>query len=184
MKKSIIIILAVVAILVIWVVSVYNGLVTMDENVSGQWANVETQYQRRADLIPNLVNTVKGYASHEKTTLNQVIEARNKAISAPIEDKSKYEGELSNALSKLLMLSENYPNLKADSQFLNLQEQLQTIESEIEKSRRYYNGAVRILNTSIQKVPTCIIASLFKFSKEPFFEIENDNERENIKVKF
>ena len=91
---------------------------------------------------------------------------------------------MSNALSKLLMLSENYPNLKADSQFLNLQEQLQTIESEIEKSRRYYNGAVRILNTSIQKVPTCIIASLFKFSKEPFFEIENDNERENIKVKF
>ena len=97
---------------------------------------------------------------------------------------SVFEGELSNALSKLLMLSENYPNLKADIQFLNLQEQLQTIESEIEKSRRYYNGAVRILNTSIQKVPTCIIASLFKFSKEPFFEIENDNERENIKVKF
>ena len=178
------IIIALVVIILIWAVATYNKLISLRMKVKEGFSTIDVFLKKRYDLIPNLVETVKGYASHEKTTLNQVIEARNKAISAPIEDKSKYEGELSNALSKLLMLSENYPNLKADSQFLNLQEQLQTIESEIEKSRRYYNGAVRILNTSIQKVPTCIIASLFKFSEEPFFEIENDNERENIKVKF
>ena len=173
------IIIALVVIILIWAVATYNKLISFRMKVKEGLSTIDVFLKKRYDLIPNLVETVKGYASHEKTTLNQVIEARNKAISAPIEDKSKYEGELSNALSKLLMLSENYPNLKADIQFLNLQEQLQT-----EKSRRYYNGAVRILNTSIQKVPTCIIASLFKFSKEPFFEIENDNERENIKVKF
>ena len=178
------IIIALVVIILIWAVATYNKLISFRMKVKEGLSTIDVFLKKRYDLIPNLVETVKGYASHEKTTLNQVIEARNKAIPAPIEDKSKYEGELSNALSKLLMLSENYPNLKADRQFLNLQEQLQTIESEIEKSRRYYNGAVRILNTSIQKVPTCIIASLFKFSKEPFFEIENDNERENIKVKF
>lgn len=119
MKKSIIIILAVVAILVIWVVSVYNGLVTMDENVSGQWANVETQYQRRADLIPNLVNTVKGYASHEKETLEGVVEARSKATQIKVDaegltpeklaEYQKAQGAVTSALGKLLAITENYP---------------------------------------------------------------------------
>ena len=140
--------------------------------------------KKRYDLIPNLVETVKGYAKHEKDTLSQVVEARSKAVSCSPEEKAKYEGELSNALSRLLMISENYPDLKADTQFVNLQNQLQQIESEIEKSRRYYNGLVRELNTFIQKVPTCIVASMFKFKEEPFFELENKSERENIKVQF
>ena len=141
MKKSIIIILAVVAILVIWVVSVYNGLVTMDENVSGQWANVETQYQRRADLIPNLVNTVKGYASHEKETLEGVVEARSKATQIKVDaegltpeklaEYQKAQGAVTSALGKLLAITENYPDLKANQNFLELQAQLEGTENRI-----------------------------------------------------
>ena len=114
------IIIALVVIILIWAVATYNKLISFRMKVKEGLSTIDVFLKKRYDLIPNLVETVKGYASHEKTTLNQVIEARNKAISAPIEDKSKYEGELSNALSKLLMLSENYPNLKADSQFLFL----------------------------------------------------------------
>ena len=126
MKKSIIIILAVVAILVIWAVSVYNGLVTMDENVTGQWANVETQYQRRADLIPNLVNTVKGYAKHEAETLEAVVELRNTAAKASAdEDVMKANADLSKGISKLFALAEAYPDLKANTNFIALQEQLE-----------------------------------------------------------
>ena len=178
------IILVIVVLIALWVVATYNSLVQLRNSVKDQWSQIDVHLKRRADLIPNLVETVKGYATHEKTTLNQVVEARNRAVSAPIEERGKYEGELSNALSRLFMLSESYPDLKADKQFLKLQEQLQTIESEIEKSRRYYNGNVRALNTSIQKVPSCIIASVFGFKEEPFFELENQNERNNVKVQF
>lgn len=146
MKKSIIIILAVVAILVIWVVSVYNGLVTMDENVSGQWANVETQYQRRADLIPNLVNTVKGYASHEKETLEGVVEARSKATQIKVDaegltpeklaEYQKAQGAVTSALGKLLAITENYPDLKANQNFLELQAQLEGTENRINVARK------------------------------------------------
>lgn len=179
-----IIIIVVVAIIVFSFVSMYNNLVGLRMKVKEGFSTIDVFLKKRYDLVPNLVETVKGYAKHEKDTLNQVVEARGNAISSTPEDKSKYEGELSNALSRLLMLSENYPDLKADTQFVNLQNQLQQIESEIEKSRRYYNGVVRELNTSIQKVPTCIVASMFKFKEEPFFELENTSERENIQVKF
>ena len=151
MKKSIIIILAVVAILVIWAVSVYNGLVTMDENVSGQWANVETQYQRRADLIPNLVNTVKGYASHEKETLEGVVEARSKATQIKVDaegltpeklaEYQKAQGAVTSALGKLLAITENYPDLKANQNFLQLQEEISDIENKLAAVRRYFNSA-------------------------------------------
>lgn len=179
-----VIIIVVVAIIVFSFVSMYNNLVGLRMKVKEGFSTIDVFLKKRYDLVPNLVETVKGYAKHEKDTLNQVVEARGNAISSTPEDKSKYEGELSNALSRLLMLSENYPDLKADTQFVNLQNQLQQIESEIEKSRRYYNGVVRELNTSIQKVPTCIVASMFKFKEEPFFELENTSERENIQVKF
>ena len=171
------IIIAIVVIILIWAVATYNKLINLRMKVKESFSTIDVFLKKRYDLIPNLVETVKGYATHEKTTLNQVVEARNRAVSAPIEERGKYEGELSNALSRLFMLSESYPDLKADSQFLKLQEQLQTIESEIEKSRRYYNGNVRALNTSIQKVPSCIIASVFRFKEESFFELENQNER-------
>jgi len=179
-----IVILVLVIVLVFWFVSIYNKLVSLRMNVKEGFSTIDVFLKKRYDLIPNLVETVKGYANHENETLSKVIEARGNAISASPQDKSKCEGDLSNALSKLLMISESYPDLKADTQFINLQNQLQNIESEIEKSRRYYNGVVKEFNTTIKKVPTCIIASLFKFKEEPFFEIENKDERENVKVQF
>lgn len=179
-----IVILVLVILLVFWFVSIYNKLVSLRMNVKEGFSTIDVFLKKRYDLIPNLVETVKGYANHENETLSKVIEARGNAISASPQDKSKCEGDLSNALSKLLMISESYPDLKADTQFINLQNQLQNIESEIEKSRRYYNGVVKEFNTTIKKVPTCIIASLFKFKEEPFFEIENKDERENVKVQF
>ena len=135
MKKSTIIIIVVIALLAIWGVTGYNGLVTMDENVSGQWSNVETQYQRRADLIPNLVNTVKGYATHEKETLEGVVEARSKATQIKVDaadltpeklaEYQKAQGAVTSALGKLLAITENYPDLKANQNFLELQAQLE-----------------------------------------------------------
>lgn len=179
-----IIIVVVAGIVVIWGVATYNKLVSLRMNVREGFSTIDVFLKKRYDLIPNLVETVKGYAGHEKETLQNVIQARGNAISSSPEDKSKYEGELSNALSRLLMISENYPDLKADNQFINLQKELKNIESEIEKSRRYYNGTVKNLNKNIQSVPSCIIASLFKFKEEPFFELENSAERENVQVKF
>ena len=168
MKKSIIIILAVVAILVIWVVSVYNGLVTMDENVSGQWANVETQYQRRADLIPNLVNTVKGYASHEKETLEGVVEARSKATQIKVDAEG---------LGKLLAITENYPDLKANQNFLELQAQLEGTENRINVARKNFNDAAQSYNTNIRRFPKNIFAGMFGFDKKAYFEAEEGSEK-------
>ena len=179
-----IIIVVVAGVVIIWGAATYNKLVSLRMNVKEGFSTIEVFLKKRYDLIPNLVETVKGYATHEKGTLEQVIQARGNAISSSPKDKSKYEGELSNALSRLLMISENYPDLKADLQFINLQKELQNIESEIEKSRRYYNGTVNNLNKVIQKVPSCIIASLFKFKEESFFELENIEERQNVQVKF
>ena len=144
MKKSTIIIIVVIALLAIWGVTGYNGLVTMDENVSGQWSNVETQYQRRADLIPNLVNTVKGYATHEKETLEGVVEARSKATQIKVDaanltpeklaEYQKAQGAVTSALGKLLAITENYPDLKANQNFLELQAQLEGTENRINVS--------------------------------------------------
>ena len=179
-----IIIVVVAGVVIIWGAATYNKLVSLRMNVKEGFSTIEVFLKKRYDLIPNLVETVKGYATHEKGTLEQVIQARGNAISSSPKDKSKYEGELSNALSRLLMISENYPDLKADLQFINLQKELQNIESEIEKSRRYYNGTVNNLNKAVQSVPSCIIASLFKFKEESFFELENAEERQNVQVKF
>lgn len=179
-----IIILVVVVVILLWGVATYNKLISLRMNVKEGFSTIDIFLKKRYDLIPNIVETVKGYANHEKETLQNVIAARGNAISSTPEQKAKYEGELSNALSKLLMISENYPDLKADTQFINLQKELQNIESEIEKSRRYYNGTVKNLNKAIQSVPSCIIASMFKFKEEPFFELENAEERKNVQVKF
>lgn len=155
MKKSTIIIIVVVAFLAIWGVRGYNGLVTMDENVSGQWSNVETQYQRRADLIPNLVNTVKGYASHEKETLEGVVEARSKATQMTVDandltpeklaEYQKAQGAVTSALGKLLAITENYPDLKANQNFLELQAQLEGTENRINVARTNFNNAAKNL---------------------------------------
>lgn len=179
-KVTIIIIVAVVTIIAIWAVSGYNSLVGMDENVSNQWANVETQYQRRADLIPNLVNTVKGYAAHEKETLEGVIAARSQATQIKVDptdltpeklaEYQKAQGQLATALGKLLAITENYPDLKANQNFLELQAQLEGTENRINVARKNFNDAAKTYNTAIRRFPKNILAGMFGFDKRAYFE--------------
>lgn len=187
MKKSTIIVIAVIAILVIAGITSYNGLVSKQEAVGSAWSNVENQYQRRSDLIPNLVNTVKGYATHEKETFQSVTEARAKAtqISVNINDLTpeklqayqKAQGEVGSALGRLLAISENYPDLKANENFKELQAQLEGTENRISVERRNFNEAARVYNTSIRKFPLNIFATLFGFDKRPYFEAEEGTEK-------
>ena len=180
MKKGTIIIVAVVAIIAIWAISGYNSLVSMDENVSGQWSNVETQYQRRADLIPNLVNTVKGYAAHEKETLEGVIAARSQATQIKVDpteltpeklaEYQKAQGAITSALGKLLAITENYPDLKANQNFLELQAQLEGTENRINVARKNFNDAAKAYNTAIRRFPKNLLAGMFGFDKRAYFE--------------
>lgn len=184
-KGVIVTVVAVVLILVLVVfpLSAYSGLVHKDEAVLTAWANVQTQYQRRSDLIPNLVNTVKGYAAHEKETLESVMAARSKATQITMStdditpEKMKQmqeaQGELSAALGKLLAITENYPNLKANENFSELQSQLEGTENRIAESRRLYNESVRVYNVEVRLFPTNIVAGLFGFEKRAPFEAES-----------
>ena len=179
-KVTIIILVAVVAIIAFWAISGYTSLVSMDENVSNQWANVETQYQRRADLIPNLVNTVKGYAAHEKETLEGVIAARSQATQIKVDptdltpeklaEYQKAQGQLATALGKLLAITENYPDLKANQNFLELQAQLEGTENRINVARKNFNDAAKAYNTAIRRFPKNILAGMFGFDKRAYFE--------------
>ena len=179
-KVTIIILVAVVAIIAFWAISGYNSLVSMDENVSNQWANVETQYQRRADLIPNLVNTVKGYAAHEKETLEGVIAARSQATQIKVDptdltpeklaEYQKAQGQLATALGKLLAITENYPDLKANQNFLELQAQLEGTENRINVARKNFNDAAKAYNTAIRRFPKNILAGMFGFDNRAYFE--------------
>ena len=179
-KVTIIILVAVVAIIAFWAISGYNSLVSMDENVSNQWANVETQYQRRADLIPNLVNTVKGYAAHEKETLEGVIAARSQATQIKVDptdltpeklaEYQKAQGQLATALGKLLAITENDPDLKANQNFLELQAQLEGTENRINVARKNFNDAAKAYNTAIRRFPKNILAGMFGFDKRAYFE--------------
>jgi LemA protein len=171
-------------IMIIWYVATYNKLVAFRVRVEEAFATIDVFLKKRYDLIPNLVETVKGYASHEKTTLESVIQARASAHdSSTITEKIKNEGELTKALGRLMVLSENYPDLKADSQFLNLQNQLRSLEDDISQSRKYYNGIVKTLNTLILTFPSMIVASIARFEKAEFFNIEGE-ERQNVTVSF
>ena len=182
MKKSTIILVAVIAALAMWAISAYNGMVKMDESVSTAWSNVENQYQRRADLIPNLVNTVKGYAAHEKETFEAVVSARSKATQMTIDADNltpeklqqyqKAQGEIGAALGRLLAITENYPELKANENFKELQAQLEGTENRISVERRNFNEVARTYNTSIRTFPKSILAGIFGFDKRPYFEAE------------
>lgn len=182
MKKSTIIIIVVAVIAIIWAVTSYNGLVKMDEGVGTAWSNVENQYQRRADLIPNLVNTVKGYAAHEKETLDAVVSARTRAtqmtVSADdltpekLQAYQKAQGEVGAALGRLLAITENYPDLKANQNFLELQAQLEGTENRISVERRNFNEAAKEYNTAIRTFPRNLLAGMFGFEKRPYFEAE------------
>ena len=168
-------------------VSGYNSLVGMDEGVQGKWADVETQYQRRSDLIPNLVNTVKGYAAHEKETLAAVVQARSEATSVKIdptnmsaEQLAQYQqaqNGVTSALGKLLVVVEKYPDLKANQNFMELQAQLEGTENRITVARRNFNDAARIYNTAIRRFPKNILANIFGFEKKAYFEAEQGAEK-------
>ena len=190
MKKNTIIlisIVAVVAVLFLWGMSGYNSLVTSREEVNSQWANVESQYQRRSDLIPNLVSTVKGYATHESSTLEGVVAARAKATQVTIDPKNltpqklqEYQaaqGQVSSALGKLLMITENYPDLKANQNFLELQAQLEGTENRISVERNRYNETAKSYDISIKMFPKSILASIGGFVEKPYFEAEKGAEK-------
>lgn len=189
MKKKfipIIIVAAVIVILVAWAVSAYNGLVVKDENCSKQWSKVESQYQRRMDLIPTLVNTVKGYASHEEATLLKVIEARNQASQVKVDAENmtqeqlnefqKSQENLSSAIRGLNIVVEQYPDLKANQNFLELQSQLEGTENRIAVERQRYSDVVNEYNTSVRRFPNSLFASMFGFDKKPYFEAQTGAE--------
>ena len=189
MKKgtvTLLVILAVVVILFLWIKGSYNSMVREDEGVKTAWGQVENVYQRRADLIPNLVNTVKGYAAHESSTLEAVVEARAKATQITIDPQNlspeaiaKYQraqGELGAALGKLMMIQENYPDLKANQNFLELRSQLEGTENRISVERNKFNEAAKVYNTLIRQFPKNIFAALFGFSQKPYFEAQKGSE--------
>ena len=190
MKKGYIV-LIVIAVVVLsiffWFKGAYNGMVNMREAVSAQWSNVENQYQRRLDLIPNLVNTVKGYASHEKETLEGVVEARSKATQIKVDandltpeklaEYQKAQGAVTSALGKLLAITENYPDLKANQNFLELQAQLEGTENRINVARKNFNDAAQAYNTNIRRFPKNIFAGMFGFDKKAYFEAEEGSEK-------
>lgn len=187
MSTTLLIILGVVAVLIIAVIAVYNGLIRSRNRVEEAWSDIDVQLKRRYDLIPNLIETVKGYAAHEKETLDRVISARNSAMSAhsgaDAHTQAEAENMLSSTLKSIFALAEAYPDLKANQNFLELQRELSDTENKIQASRRFYNGNVRDFNTKIEVFPTNLIAGYLGFKKREFFEA-NEAEKENIKVSF
>lgn len=184
-KNMTFILIGIVAVLVLWVVGAFNGLVVARNRVKESWSDIDVQLKRRYDLIPNLVETVKGYASHEKSALEAVISARAKAMGAgTVAEHGQAENMLSGALKNLFALSEAYPDLKASANFVELQKELTDTEDKIQAARRFYNSNVLNMNNKVEQVPTNIIANMFGFKKEPFFELGSPAERENVKVQF
>ena len=177
----------IVVIIIFWGIGGYNGMVSLDEGVQNKWADVETQYQRRADLVPNLVNTVKGYAAHESQTLENVVKARSEASSVKVDPQNitpeklaeyqKAQSGVSSALGRLMVIVEKYPDLKANQNFLELQSQLEGTENRINTARRDFNEAAKGFNTEIRRFPKNILAGMFGFEKKAYFEAEKGAEK-------
>lgn len=179
------IIIAVILLVAIYLWAAYNGLIRMKVRTEEAWSDVEVQLKRRYDLIPNLVETVKGYAKHEKTAFESVTKARSEALGAKsIDGKSAAEGALAGALKSVFAIAEAYPDLKANQNFIKMQEDLTDTEDKIQAARRFYNGNVRDLNIAIQSFPRNLIANAFGFQKKELFELQNDEAKEPVKVKF
>ncbi|OAP40878.1 hypothetical protein AU381_03020 [Sinorhizobium glycinis] len=179
--------LAIGVAVILYLVFVYNGLVKARQMAEEAWSGIDVQLKRRADLIPNLIETVKGYAAHEKSTLEEVVALRNRAQAVPegdIAGRAAAEGALSQALGRLFALAEAYPDLKANENFAELQSSLETIEGELQMSRRYYNGAARDLNVKVESFPSNLIANTFRFAKASYFEITNEADRAVPSVRF
>ncbi|PIP26869.1 MAG: hypothetical protein COX30_04900 [Candidatus Moranbacteria bacterium CG23_combo_of_CG06-09_8_20_14_all_39_10] len=178
------ILLIILAAVVIWIIGTYNGLITLKNRVDEAWSDIDVQLKRRYDLIPNLINTVKGYATHEKEVFEKVTEARTRAMNAgSTNEKAEAENMLSGTLKTLFAVSENYPDLKANQNFLELQRELTDTEDKIQASRRFYNGNARDFNIKIEVFPNNMIAGMLHFTKREFFEA-GEGERENVKVEF
>ena len=181
------IILGIIVLLLLWFVGMYNGFVKARVKIDNSWSDINVFLKKRFDLIPNLVNTVKGYAAHESQTLEKVVQARNAAVAVPAGDvqaAAQANQNLSGALRGLLAIAENYPDLKANQNFLELQTALQNIEGDLGNARRYYNATVRDYNTSIQQFPGVILANMTGFKPREFFELEDKQEAKNVEVKF
>ena len=173
------------ALLVIYLITCYNSFVKLNNKIKEAYATMDVYLKKRYDLIPNLVETVKGYAKHEQGTLEKVIQARNMAMNAgSVDERVEGENILSGTLKSLFALSESYPDLKANENFVSLQSDLNRMEEEIASSRKYYNAIVNTFNTKTEVFPSNLIANMFGFSVKPLFEVENENERQNVKVEF
>lgn len=178
-------ILLIVAVIVLWVIFSYNSFIRLVNRGREAWADIDVQLKRRYDLIPNLIQTVKGYALHESQAFENVTRARSAAMGAgSLREKEDAENMLTGALKNLFAVSEAYPDLKANQNFLKLQDELSDTENKIQAARRFYNGVVRDLNTQIDSVPSNLIAGLFKIAKMEFFELENEEAREPVPVNF
>lgn len=181
----IIVLIVIIVVLVFYVISIYNSLVGLRNQVKNAWSQIDVQLKRRHDLIPNLIETVKGYMNHERATLENITNARSKAVSAQgVSEKAKAEAQLTEAIGKFNMVVENYPDLKANQNFLALQEELTSTENKISFSRQNYNDQVLFFNNKIQMFPSNIIATSFNFKQEVFFEVEDKAERAVPKVSF
>jgi LemA protein len=187
MSASTLIVLAVIVVLVLWAITVYNGLISMRQRVNQAFADIDVQLKQRHDLVPNLVETVKGYAAHERGTLDDVVKARNAAVSAqgPAQQAAA-ENMLSGALRQLFALSESYPDLKASANFQQLQNELGDLENKIAASRRFFNNAVQEYNTGIQRFPAALFAGTFGFSQKDYFDLGADRQTDSAapQVKF
>ena len=173
-----------IVILVAAIIGMYNTLVRLRNTVEEAWSTIDVQLKKRYDLIPNLVETVKGYAKHEGETLEKVIAARNLAMTSSGDAKMAAENALTGTLKSLFALQERYPDLKANTNFMDLQNQLKMIENEIASARRYYNGTVKTFNTKIEVFPSNLIANMMKLTKRPYFELDSEEERKAVSVKF
>ena len=177
--------IAFLVMIAVWFIAAYNGLVSIRNQVRNAWSQIDVQLKRRHDLIPNLVETVKGYAGHEKETLENVTKARSQAVAANgVAQQSQAEQALTSSLGRLMLVVEQYPDLKANQNFLSLQEELTSTENKIGFSRQHYNDSVMHYNTRIESVPTNVVAGMFSFGREEFFELSDAAEREAPKVSF
>ena len=179
------IIISVVVLLIIYIIIIFNSLITLKNRVENGWAQIETQLQRRYDLIPNLIETVKGYARHESELFEKITAARANTLNAgSVNEKIQADNAITSTLKSLFAVAEAYPDLKANTNFMDLQRQLQAIETDIAQSRKYYNGVVKEMNNKVEMFPSNIFAGIFGFVKYPFFTVADETERENVKVSF
>ncbi|MGM5630828.1 LemA family protein [Apibacter raozihei] len=180
---ALLIILGLLVFVIVWFVLTYNGFVRKKANAEEGWSTIDVYLKKRNDLIPNLVETVKGYASHEATVLQNVTQARN-SQAGTVKEQSEIESQVRNAMMNLYAVAENYPELKANSNFISLQQDLNSLEDDIEMARRYYNGVAKDNNVALELFPSRIVASMFNFKKFDFFEVSDPKEREAVKVAF